>query len=407
MKTQHLIALLMLTTVGAVPALAAPPPLFVHAHFPGLRPGASPLKLLHDARLAGNKAGAAQASGRSQTLPEQFTIIDAPDAGTGSNEGTLAVFVDAQSRASGYYIDSSDNYHSYFRAADGTFTAFDVNGPDSQTIAHWANDKGSIVGDYFDSNTGQYEGFLRKASGNVLTFDGVEGGSHYTVPASINMKNVTAGYYYGNGYGTDVHAFLRAGDGTLSQFDAPGAGTASFQGTYAQDINGDGVIVGYFLDSNNVYHGFVRSAGGTITVFDVPGAGSGAYQGTQGVGISNRGWITGDFIDSNNVDHGFLRDPAGTITTFDAPDAGTGAYQGTDPIELNNHRNTTGWYLGADDVYHGFLRSKNGAIAEFDAPGAGTGTYLGTSGYDINRYNVVAGWDQDDNGVYHGFLRTP
>ena len=157
--------------------------------------------------------------------PAQYTPIDAPDAGTEPDQGTFAVFVDSSSGATGFYIDGDNNYHSYFRAPDGTFTRIDVNGPDSQTIAHWANDKGAIVGDYLDSDTGQYEGFLRKANGKIQTFDGVEGGSHYTVPVGINVKSETTGFYYGNGYGTDVHAFLRAKGGALSQFDAPDAGS--------------------------------------------------------------------------------------------------------------------------------------------------------------------------------------
>ena len=257
-----------------------------------------------------------------------------------------------------------------FSCWGGALTTFDVSGADSQTIAHWANENGTIICDYLDGDTGQYEGFLRKSNGKIETLDAVEGNSHYTVPVNINAKNETVGYYYGSGYGTDVHAFLHGSDGTISQFDAPGAGSGSYQGTYPLDIASDGPVVGYYLDASNVLHGFIRSAGGEIDQFDVAGAGGGAGQGTEGIGSNNKGWITGNYIDANGVEHCFLRDPGGAVTAFDAADAGSGAGQGTEPIELNNHRSTTGWYLVSDNVYHGFLRSKNASIVEFYAPGA-------------------------------------
>jgi hypothetical protein len=78
-----------------------------------------------------------------------------------------------------------------------------------------------------------------------------------------------------------------------------------------------------------VYHGFLRAPDGTFTTFDAPGAGTGAYQGTFAISINPAGAITGYYTDASNVDHGFLRARDGTITTFEAPGSGTGAYQGT------------------------------------------------------------------------------
>jgi hypothetical protein len=55
-----------------------------------------------------------------------------------------------------------------------------------------------------------------------------------------------------------VHGFVRAADGTISDFDAPGSA-----GTSANSINGEGVIAGAYTDANIVWHGFVRAADGT------------------------------------------------------------------------------------------------------------------------------------------------
>ena len=111
---------------------------------------------------------------------------------------------------------------------------------------------------------------------------------------------------------------MRAPDGTITEYDVPGAGTGMYQGTNAcwfiacfGSINSEGTIAGFYVDSNNVFRGFQRTHDGKITKFDVPGAGkvgcSGGCQGTQPMDINNEGAITGYFTDKNNVVHGFVR----------------------------------------------------------------------------------------------------
>ena len=70
---------------------------------------------------------------------------------------------------------------------------------------------------------------------------------------------------------------------TITTFDAPGAGTGAFQGTYATNINPSGTIIGFSRDANNVRHGFVRSQDGSFTIFDAPGAGTGRRPGDAGL----------------------------------------------------------------------------------------------------------------------------
>ena len=79
------------------------------------------------------------------------------------------------------------------------------------------------------------------------------------------------------------------------------------QGTTPANINPAGAITGEYIDANNVLHGFVRNPDGTITKFDAPGAGTGAGQGTNPVSNNPAGAIAGYYIDANNVSHGFLR----------------------------------------------------------------------------------------------------
>ena len=193
-------------------------------------------------------------------------------------------------------------------------------------------------------------------------------------------------------------------------FDVPGAGTGSFQGTFAGTINPAGVVAGAYSDTGGVNHGFLRSPDGAITTFDAPGAGTGAGQGTFPVSNDISKSVTGYYLDASNVYHGFVRALDGTITTFDAPHAGAGTYQGTFPVAINPSGAIAGVYHDTDDVIHGFLRTPDGSFTEFDAPGADTSPGLGTivAGVDgITPAGVIAGFYVDSSGVAHGYLRAP
>jgi hypothetical protein len=53
------------------------------------------------------------------------------------------------------------------------------------------------------------------------------------------------------------HGFLRDKHGAITTFDAPGAGTGPFQGTFPIGNNPAGAIMGYYQDASNLYHGFL------------------------------------------------------------------------------------------------------------------------------------------------------
>jgi len=177
-----------------------------------------------------------------------------------------------------------------------------------------------------------------------------------------------------------------------------------------------GAIAGVSLDASNVYHGFLRAPDGAITTFDAPGAGTGPGQGTFSDGINQAGTIEGEYVDASNVAHGFLRAPDGTFTTFEAPGAGTGSgapgcsltvtCQGTVPENINAPGAITGQYVDASGVNHGFLRARDGTLTTFDVPGAGTGGGQGTISVCNNPVDAITGYYFDANGVSHGFLRS-
>jgi hypothetical protein len=191
--------------------------------------------------------------------------------------------------------------------------------------------------------------------------------------------------------------------GIFITFDAPGAGTGFFQGTFPASINPAGAITGNSVDVNLVAHGFLRSSNGTFTTFDAPGAGTGFFQGTFPASINPTGAITGYSWDANNVAHGFLRSNNGTFTTFNAPRAVIGTF----PASINPAGAITGYSWDTNFVGHGFLRATNGILTTFDVPGAGTtGFPQGTYAASINPGGQIAGMYTDANNVGHGFLQA-
>jgi len=132
---------------------------------------------------------------------------------------------------------------------------------------------------------------------------------------------------------------------TFTEFEAPGAGTAAFQGTVAISINTSGVIAGEYYDSTGVSHGFVRTAAGDITSFEASGAGTASGQGTFSGAINTAGTIAGNYSDSKGDHHGFVRTAAGAITTFTVSGAGTASGQGTSCCDINSSGMVSGFYI--------------------------------------------------------------
>ena len=195
------------------------------------------------------------------------------------------------------------------------------------------------------------------------------------VGSFLDNKNVFHGYQCVSGCGSSS---------TFSEFNAPGAGTASGQGTITFSINLFGVITGFYLDANNVSHGFVTAAPFTnFIALNVPNAGQAAGQGTVAGNINLEGEISGNYIDASGVSHGFVTyppyrtftsfDPVGSVNTF-APVASA----------LNLEGTFTGTYQDASGALHGYVRAANGTISEYNVSGAGTGSGQGTEGSSIS-----------------------
>src|SRR5256885_2104737 len=132
--------------------------------------------------------------------------------------------------------------------AVGTFTTIDVPGADG-TSASGINERGQIVGAYFDPINKKGRGFLLD-DGNFTSIDFP--GAAATIPDRINNRGQIIGGYSDSSRG---HGFLLE-DGVFTTIDVPGPPNTS-----AQDINNRGQIVGFAGQHGFLLDGSPRRSG--------------------------------------------------------------------------------------------------------------------------------------------------
>lgn len=296
-----------------------------------------------------------------------FTTFEAPGADLGSYNGTAPCCTNDLGVITGSYYDKTGFSHGFVRSPEGKFTSFDVPGVGGYGTTPLAmNLEGAIVGYYTDSNF-SFHAFLRSPDGKFTTWIGPDActgngseGCYGSSASNINALGTVAGGFEDNSGNFVDHGLIRRPDGALTTFDVPGAGTGSYQGTgcpgCALGLNQLGAIAGIYSDANSVNHGFLRSPDGKFTTFDAPGAGTSSYQGTGcpsdcPTSLNDLGAIMGSYIDTNSVLHGYLRSPNGNIATVDPVGSVFTWSSG-----LNDFGAITGYYADANNVYHGFLR---------------------------------------------------
>ena len=270
------------------------------------------------------------------------------------------------------------------------------------TFAYGLNNAGQVVGSYDDGSGPQ--GFL--FSNNTFStlndpniFFGP--GQHWTTATGINAQNEIVGFtgalhafYEIAGTFTDFtvagrHVDLGGGrqrqradrrlcaehidrlsaggnivgylydQGNFTTISDPLASTGQGLGTFAQDINDSGQIVGYFDAAAGRKAWFLYS-NGTYTTLDALGA----TNGTFATGINNAGQVVGYYQQvGSGQPHSFLYS-GGVFTSLDDPHG----VNGTFATDINNSGQITGYYLDSQNIAHSFVTQ---ALGAFDNPAWG------------------------------------
>jgi len=174
---------------------------------------------------------------------------------------------------------------------------------------------------------------------------------------------------------------------TVTTVDVPFPGAT---GTLLRGIARHGLVVGFYLDENNLGHGFLY-ADGNFVPLDVP---SGFNTNPQGV--NDRGDVVGSYNEPASNRHGFIYS-GGVFRTLDFP--GSPPPPATELTAINNRGEVVGIYYGtADALIHSFVYADN-TFTPLAVPGARLTVASG-----INDHGEIVGWYQDFSLRPHGFI---
>jgi hypothetical protein len=195
--------------------------------------------------------------------------------------------------AAGYYGDNTASHAAmYSLASSGWITLPDIPGLPNN-LGWGINSYGVAVGyagggdSGFGYNPTNTVAWIWNPSTQTYSFFNVPEAAQYSSYAdSINDKGQIVGTFFDTS--GVAHGFVKEG-ATYTTIDVPGA-----TGTYAYGNNNSGAIVGVWQNLSGWNEGFVRTSGGTVTVVDFPGALE-----TEIGGINDRGDICGLWVDPN------------------------------------------------------------------------------------------------------------
>lgn len=307
---------------------------------------------------------------------------------------TAAGLNDAGDIVGSYGKGKHDNYsiRGFLRTNNGHESKFIVTGA-TVTAPAAVNDMDEVVGTHSLKGASSH-GFVRNPNKDIVEFDTDE--NDVVLPIAINPSGTSLAVLWD---GTVEKGAIRAPGGTITKFQAPKVG-GERPATVPTAINTDGEAVGYATTSDQHSRGLICSPDGTITMFDARGAGSGRFQGTFPNAVNSSGTIAGVYTGADGISHEFLRTADGTVTSFDV----TGGI-GVTVAGLNDAGAVVGTYVvevdGQNDS-HGYIRAADGAITTFDVPNA-----LDTVPTGINSSGQITGNAYFASGIADAFIRTP
>lgn len=214
-------------------------------------------------------------------------------------------------------------------------------------------------------------------------------GSTNAVADGINNEGLVTGYYQDSN--SQYHGFVWR-NSALETVDYPGSASTLLYG-----LNNRAISIGYYSDSSGAQHTATYSVRDrTWTALpDIPG-----YPLNEGYAINDYGVAVGNaFSNTTNATVAWIWHPEqGSYSFFAVPEA---AQYTTSPSGLNNKDQVVGYFADTNGVYHGFLR-EYGTYTIINFPGA-TNTFPD----GLNNKGVMQGQILDTAGAAEGFLATP
>jgi len=223
---------------------------------------------------------------------KKLTTVDHKNCATtgGFSSGAIAFYgINSKSAVAGWCTDTTTGLYDAFVYAGGKFTT--VSFPKAmETQAIGINDKGDVVGLYFDT-AGAQHGYVKKGS-KYTTID-VSGDSS-SEAWGINDAGEIAVFAVGSAGG--YQSFIYNGK-TFKQISDPNQGTS---GTIARDLNNKGDVAGAYFNSSGTEVGFLLHGGMYYDVIDPK-----ASTATKPDGLNDKLEIVGRYVNSASAEVGF------------------------------------------------------------------------------------------------------
>lgn len=316
-------------------------------------------------------------------VPSQYISFDAPQAGTGSGQGTFPNAINHKGWIGGTVVLGTGFSQGFIREPNGSFIAVLPPGAAQSWVAA-INSSNETAGSSY--GVGTTSGFVRDATGNYTQL-GVSG-ANTTVASGINDSGLVSGFYSDS---VGSHGFLWSSKRGYTVFDVPGSLAGS---TVGLAINNSGAVAGFYNDSHYYSHCFVRSANGHFTTFEP------VYGGTrsEAVAINSINQTTGWGDDGQGLTYGFLHNVGGAESIFIYPEA-----QGTAGTGINDSGVTVGYYFSDAGGNGAVERDASGNLTSLTLPFSNTATQAN----GINAVGQVVGTYTDSSGVNHGWVGIP
>jgi probable HAF family extracellular repeat protein len=278
----------------------------------------------------------------SHVTCDEFTTVDVPAS---FNATGTELFGNSPTSLAGDFFDNTSNQfpHGFVERA-GVFT--EVEPPNAVfSQINDVNPAGDLVGTYFDGVQGRFFAFtfIKDTFTNINPPSGIR-----SVAGSINAQKDLVGTYRKSdqirrGFLLEHGAFITVDHPLAAQL--PGA----MGGTQAFGLNDPGDIVGSYVAGGHT-HGYLLPKGATtFTAIEVPGATD-----TTPEGINNNGVIVGFFVDTDGNQHGFILND-GTFTKPVDPPGSTSA--GTTVESITAAGSIAGTFIDSTGVSRGFTAS--------------------------------------------------
>ena len=274
-----------------------------------------------------------------------FTNFDGPPDNT---QGTTVDGINNLGQAVGFSTAANGAFNNFIRNVDGSFTLLSF-ADSAEAMANGLNVNGQVVG-----GIGSEAFFLTNGGNTVITLPPVTGTTTAEAAFGINDQGTIVGQYSDASTGTSP-GFVYSKGSFVSLNPV-----ANDSQVFAQGINNNGLVVGFYNTDGVHDHGFLyNTVTGSYTLLSDPNVANLLF--TQFLGINDHNEAVGYYQTNDGSQHGFLFNIAtGQYTFADDPNAATSGLSITQITGISNSGEIAGFYVDATSgIQGGFVAASS------------------------------------------------